>query len=338
MQIDFHHTVTYVVARFAGFTDTPAATIAHAAQYVDDSTETGFVTFDNGMRYYRQATAHPVSDPENIDENTDAESWLPFHFLPGGQASSASAPYMEKLVCRPDSAVARAMVDCALADKGKPWELHRLGIAAHVYADTWAHQGFVGLNHDINAAGSFQDEAGNSMSVVPLPLPPVGHGQARTFPDMPYLAWSYQDSTRDRVVRDNPADFLAAANALCVMFQHWLGRAPVGLAPDQQTALAKMFSQVTDEDGADRHEAWLQALSAGDFSFGPVDLDYDPDQWKKDALGGGYERKLMALAGIPFPWSPAFLTSDWKLFHDAARRQRHDVFNLVLPQFGILEN
>ena len=30
--------------------------------------------------------------------------------------------------------------------------LHRLGITMHVYADTWAHQGFAGTPHEINQA------------------------------------------------------------------------------------------------------------------------------------------------------------------------------------------
>ncbi len=37
MQIDFHHTVTYVIARLAGFSQTEAGVIAYSAQYVDDA-------------------------------------------------------------------------------------------------------------------------------------------------------------------------------------------------------------------------------------------------------------------------------------------------------------
>ena len=46
MQIDFHHTVTYVVARLAGFKASEAQTIAYAAQYVDDATQDGTVRFE----------------------------------------------------------------------------------------------------------------------------------------------------------------------------------------------------------------------------------------------------------------------------------------------------
>ena len=304
MQIDFHHAVTYVVARFATLSAAQAETVAHAAQYVDDSRESGFVRFDNTMRYYRQASAHPVTDPGNIDDDVDAQSWLPFHFLPGNAGlpagSAAPDPYIKRLVCLPDSAVARSMVEHALADKGRPWDLHRLGIAAHVYADTWAHQNFVGLNDRINEVSGIRDADGNSIPVVPLPLPPVGHGQARTFPDQPFLRWSYLNHDNQRIDRDNPADFLAAANALCVMFQRWLGVAPNGLSDDEKAVLSSCFARFTDSDAAERYKKWQQELAAGTFSFGPVVLGYDPDQWKNDALGHSYERQLLAIAGKPF--------------------------------------
>ena len=41
MQIDFHHAVTYVAARLAGFSANDAGIIAHSAQYVDDAVNAG---------------------------------------------------------------------------------------------------------------------------------------------------------------------------------------------------------------------------------------------------------------------------------------------------------
>ena len=58
MQIDYHHTTTYVLSRLAGFTQTEARTVAHAAQYVDDATNGGRITFTNGGAYSRISSAH----------------------------------------------------------------------------------------------------------------------------------------------------------------------------------------------------------------------------------------------------------------------------------------
>ena len=58
MQIDFHHAVTYILARWAGFDHEDAATVAYAAQYVDDAVNEGWLEFETGQRYYRIASAH----------------------------------------------------------------------------------------------------------------------------------------------------------------------------------------------------------------------------------------------------------------------------------------
>jgi len=141
MQIDFHHATTYTVARYAGFDHPSANTIAYAAQYVDDAKTSIFLCFDNGMRYQRRATAHPPEDIHNaIDNDENSQSWLPFHFLPGNAGKPAGDnsgdSYERRLICLPDSHVARAMMADVIATRTAPWGLHRLGIAAHVFADT----------------------------------------------------------------------------------------------------------------------------------------------------------------------------------------------------------
>ncbi|MBV5324614.1 MAG: hypothetical protein J0626_04730, partial [Rhodospirillaceae bacterium] len=105
MQIDFHHAVTYVVARWSGFPHAEAATIAHAAQYVDDSTHNGPVTFADGSQFERLATAHKMLDPENFSAFADHISWVPFHFLPGAEGTGT-----ETLLCVQNSVVAQTML------------------------------------------------------------------------------------------------------------------------------------------------------------------------------------------------------------------------------------
>jgi nucleoside 2-deoxyribosyltransferase len=68
MQIDFHHAVTYVVARLAGFGHREAEVVAYCAQYVDDATNTGEIIFENGAMYSRICSAHKMLDYRNFDE------------------------------------------------------------------------------------------------------------------------------------------------------------------------------------------------------------------------------------------------------------------------------
>src|ERR1700735_4575627 len=103
MQIDFHHGVTYVTARLAGFTPAEATTIATAAQYVDDAVNSGTVSFDNGAMYARISSAHKMLDYRNFEALADHLVWLPFHFLPGNGGLPAGqhpeGPFVKKLVC-----------------------------------------------------------------------------------------------------------------------------------------------------------------------------------------------------------------------------------------------
>jgi len=58
MQIDFHHAVTYVLSRYAGFNSEDANKIAYSSQYVDDAVCSEVVRFTNGALYKPLASAH----------------------------------------------------------------------------------------------------------------------------------------------------------------------------------------------------------------------------------------------------------------------------------------
>ena len=145
MQIDFHHTATYVIARYAGFAHRDAEIIAYCAQYVDDATNEGTTHFDNGAMYHRVASAHKMLDYSNFKKLANHQVWIPFHFLPGNGGLRAGenprGTFIDKIACKPNSCVALDMVVSCIREQDTPYGLHRLGITMHVYADTWAHQG-----------------------------------------------------------------------------------------------------------------------------------------------------------------------------------------------------
>lgn len=296
MQIDFHHAATYAIARIAGFAHDDARIVAHASQYVDDSTTEGFIHFKNGMRFHRESTAHPMLDPDNMRNDENALSWLPFHFLPGNLASpwlSGDEAYFSRLICRQDSAVARAMMAAAIRAKARPHGLHQLGIAAHVFVDTFAHQGFIGQRHDLNQASDLRDASDSALSE--FPVPPIGHGQVGTCPDQPFLQWSYTDSVGQRIQRDNPATFTLAAERLCQEFQRYRAgdpAAPVpGLGAEMQEKFNHLFRAFDYEDGDARYKKWLKVLENDFFGFGPTRLIYcgkGTNSWKHQALGDTY--------------------------------------------------
>lgn len=349
MQIDFHHGVTYVAARGAGFSHEKADIIAYAAQYVDDSTCDGTVCFSNKAMYTRINSAHKMVDPENLDDKSNHLVWLPFHFLPANDGTQdrgrINDTFVDKIICRPgdNSPVAEEMLEQSLATRGKGNALHRLGITLHVYADTWAHQGFAGILHEVNEVDDAleTDQSGvfaNGLAaqigswIGERMIPPLGHGRAQVLPDMPFLKWQYRDGRGKLIQRDNTADFCAAAEAMCRFMQRYRGEAaPAGLPAGDAAQIKQLFSTLLSEDGKERHAGWLKAIRDGHFSFGPATISYDDTgrkSWKAQALGSSCDLPVHS-------YRDDFLDSNWKLFHDALQQHRLTLLHDILPKYGI---
>ncbi|MEM7796111.1 MAG: DUF6765 family protein [Cyanobacteria bacterium P01_C01_bin.118] len=98
----------------------------------------------------------------------------------------------------PNSENANRIFDAAI-DSGN---LYRIGIAAHSYVDTWAHQNFVGYYDSLNRMSGLVSRA----------LPNIGHADAKHYPDWPALIWRDCRLTQETV--DNKQRFLEAATHL----------------------------------------------------------------------------------------------------------------------------
>lgn len=243
MKTDMHYFGVYALARAAGMRVGPAEIVAAASQYVDDAIWDKEVFLEDGRSVLAEMTAHKMLDFKNADGGDQRKVWLPFHFLPGGEGKTPT----DTLVCRKNSRIAKTMVSrhTALAAEA-PYGLYLMGITAHVYADTFAHYGFMGANHSHNGirAGSIdlqvsdkeilayiQNKAeGFIDKVVSYGLSqtfPLGHAAATTYPDRPYLRWRYIRAADGKTVeRENPKDYLAACRAIHEMFTAYLDKAP----------------------------------------------------------------------------------------------------------------
>lgn len=328
-----------------------AETVAYCSQYVDDATNDGVIHFDNGSLYRRICSAHKMLDYRNMESLANARVWVPFHFLPGNGGAQAGqeapGPSVDKMICRADSPVAREMVHDAILDRQSSVALYRLGITAHVYADTWAHQGFTGTMHDVNKASDIIGEDGKPDLPMTERLKgffvssavPLGHGAVLGHPDRPYLIWGYINGRGESIRRHNPNDFMTAFDALCRMLRRYLLGIPnadvPGLPEPDRTRIAELLSTLKNPDGEARHKQWLDALAQGHFSIGRVALQYTPKgegSWKHAALG---TVKDTDEEDEVFHYSPAFETSHWKRFHDALQLHRFRITQTLLPRFGI---
>lgn len=369
MQIDFHHGVTYIVARLAGFNQEQAGVIAYSAQYVDDATNTGIVEFSNEMMYERIASAHKMIDFRNARALANHRVWLAFHFLPGNCGRSAEKiaegeskeDFIRRATCLPDSPLARDMVRTVIERKDRPYALHRLGIAMHVYADTWAHQRFVGFMDRANAAIDLQatidvpkkglkDRASDLFAQMRDMIKgwfvgevfPLGHGAVLTHPDLPFLQWSYTNGHGERVQRDNTREFGAAARAMytaMVRFQMGDANLPVEVPEEVFAKIDRHLADIRSFDENERHERWLNLIRNGEFGFSE-EVGYIPKglgSWKYHALSTTLEKDhwWQNWPWFRYEYHPHFLDSNWKKFHDALQAQRLYVLNELLPLYGV---
>lgn len=119
-----------------------------------------------------------------------------------------------------------------------------LGVRAHVIADTWAHQDFAGISHDINIyfdidgssgrqAIKYVDSTGEhkvvlsatsheNLQAVPNGTSYLGHGWMGHFPDYSFAKFTYKPRWRQQgdepLVRDNPKEYWNALLELCGLF------------------------------------------------------------------------------------------------------------------------
>ncbi|MDA8142017.1 MAG: hypothetical protein M0036_25500 [Desulfobacteraceae bacterium] len=361
MQIDFHHGVVYVIARLADFSHAQAEVIAYCSQYVDDAVNSGTIKFDNGAMYSRISSAHKALDYRNFSELENQHVWLPFHFLPGNggqpEEQNPDGSFIQKIICRPASPVARQMLEACIADRNERYGLHRLGVTMHVFADTWSHQRFAGVCHKANSITMldennkpnasfldrikkyFGDAFDRTANHFISDVFPLGHGAALSHPDKPFLAWQYKDNDGNTIRRSNTDIFAAAAHELCKAMQRFrAGSASAdvpGLRAADRDKIGRWMADVQDCEGPDRHQKWLDLIGRGEFGFPAVKLQYrdkGPGSWKYRALG---TERDVDLKDEVFTYTPAFLTSDWKLFHDALIAHRFIVIHKILPRFGI---
>jgi hypothetical protein len=201
MDIEFHYYQTYLIAARAGFSPHDAWLIAHSAQGVDDNHIPVRMTDANGRVYNNQIS----QTMDIVRPHEDLLIYPIFHFIPGDPNAPSAARVdgrIDPWVTTPNSALAKQMIDAALASG----DLYRIGVSAHGYVDTWAHQNFLGKRD------TFNQFAGNALMMLLKEVMAVGHAHAGHQPDWPGLTWSDTRLVASRVV--NRERFMDAASHL----------------------------------------------------------------------------------------------------------------------------
>lgn len=341
MQIDFHFYAIYALARAAGFSPDNAHTIAYSSQHTDDANYGHALEFENGGRFQQVLSAHRLFNPRAILKATCYRIWLPFHFLPGNSGTD----FYERMLTRANSTIAQKMVEEFLNFDLKLYSLHRLGIVLHVYADTWSHQKFIGIKHDMNDVKWVKGIKksilkGLTQKALGYWAPKVGHAQAGTIPDEPYRNWEYKDYQGGRFKVPNPERTLDAAQNCYVVLSRFLkcfpefSSSPVMPWQKIVVKIGELFSQEGELKG--RVEAWREAISNGQMGFEPEGRDtkliYDDREWFRASV----TVKMKEEGKEIYEKNEGFEKSNWKYFHDAAAFHRFHILHELLPEYGII--
>lgn len=345
MQTDMHYYGTYAMACAAGIRPENARIIATAAQYVDDSDDF-HLELKNGTYLNAGATAHHPVNKHNLEDIDQRIIWVPFHFLPGNEGNTLQ----EKLVCSKDSQIAREFVAHHISLANEGYGLALIGIAAHVYADTFSHYGFSGISSSCNhvdadsiqltvmnpdvldyikgKAKEFREKyiEGRVANVVGL-----GHGSVSTFPDRPYLTWhfTYDETGKSSGERNNQATFLEACGKLHQMFTDFAVQNPACA----DNSIRREFSDIeavvrrilaVEADMKGRIEAWQSAVAGGE-----IYNRHDPIPEYEEQ---GFKSEIASLSEHD---SATVCSTNLYRFLKAARIHRDYVLDELLPKHGI---
>ncbi|WP_031485867.1 DUF6765 family protein [Maridesulfovibrio frigidus] len=363
MQKDMHYFGTYAIARAAGIKPEDAQVIASAAQFVDDNSTIKKIDFEDKGSLNSRPTAHgKLGAWKNMFPRFQREVWIPFHFLPGGSGED----FLSKIECQQDSDIAKEMVQNHLNHNDDDIYKQLLGITAHVYADTFSHYGFSGLSSNkndidvesIKLSKSTNDKyitsiskrsqlkkqglrAGRAVSrclgktlgqIAECISNDLGHGGVYTYPDAPFLEWSFNFEDGRPSNRKNSESFLLGCEALYKMF-----RESCIIKPELYAGNHKDFTQIKaslkdilefngDED--ERIKNWKDKFSNESANFTEVSesfRNYLGDSWNKERT------KLDNSAN-----STQLLKSNVFNFYKAASYHRHYVLRDLLPEHGIV--
>jgi hypothetical protein len=371
MQRDMHYYATYAMAAAAGIPKEDAETIAYASQYVDDQNDEDLISVREvggdfcesvvtiptahhpletgifaGLGHLEREAANFVRRKTNHKEGRDDSRlvWVPFHFLPGNKGTN----YLEKLVCQKDSAIANEMLEHHLGFAQEDFGLVLAGIAAHVYADTFAHFGFAGVTSWLNSIDidSIQISDGHGHETKNYVegsaskfrrlygfienAAHIGHGGVDTCPDRPFLKWAFRYKQNGHLEsRSNPDNFLEASRKLHAFFmrvaeKRYTEASRGTIVPFDAIENAVQTLIAHEGEMTERERAWTEAMEQGSLHVARC-AAYSVGAWGSELDEALTERNFTRIRN-----SRAYS------FHSAAEYHRHFVLKRLLPKHGLI--
>lgn len=328
MNTEFHYYITGMVARASGFTEDEARTIATASEFIDENDVTFTIEDREGGKPYDVY----ISQTMNIlkPKRTLMRIYPVFHFLPGDPACDAACRRdgkMHLLNTTPNNEIATDLLRAAFKTTDD-LRLHRIGVATHAYADTWAHQNFVGWFDYFNNVGLD-------------PKPDIGHADAEHHPDWVAHRWNDNRLVVDEI--DNTERYLDAAKNIYREYRSYLaveGRAPHSSWHTLEHRFREIFgrslSGFVSYGDDERIGNYRQSV--------PWLKDFDEDDWYDEA----FETEVRGIRDAKNGLGSTFClfkdryfwreevekeTTHWFRFQEAVKAHQRDAMRLLMPRF-----
>ena len=328
MNKEFHYYITGIVAHAAGFDEDEARTIAEASQMVDDND----VKFNIEDRATDESYEVYISQTMNIlkPKRKLMRIYPVFHFLPGEPDCDGACRgdgKMHLLNTTPNSECANELMECAFKATADV-RLHRIGVATHAFADTWAHQNFVGWFDYFNNIGLD-------------PKPDIGHADAEHSPDWVSHRWE-DDRLVDTFV-DNNERFMEAAEALYDLYASHINaqKRQVNMPWDD---LRPKLLEAMGPSRSGFENRGQDVRKANYLKMAQWMGEFDEDEWFKAA----FETEVRGLPDCQKGLASTFCIikdryfwredvakeeTDWFRFQEAVKAHQKDAMTLIRPRF-----
>ncbi len=306
MDTEFHYYITGIIAHATGFTQKDAALIAWASEFTDENDDVVKVQHRDTNVFYENY----ISQTMNIlkPKRKLMRIYPVFHFVPGEPdypLANRTDGKMHILNTTPNGGLAREWLDEALKVTSET-RLYRIGIATHAYADTWAHQNFVGWYDYYN-------------NISLDPKPDIGHADAEHHPD--WVAHRWDDSRLVNGELSNTERFLDAAEYIYNRYRLHLESRGVSerksweeLRRDLYQAMGYDYSGCFKCDEDKRIQAYKK--------LAPWLRKFDKNKWKKNAMEGNLFELLSDGCWNVWREDIDYQKTDWYRFQEAVKEHQ----------------
>jgi hypothetical protein len=326
MDFEYHYFITFIIALRAGFGKEDAYKIAYSSQYTDDN-DTSYKINEERDGAYENYISQTMDITKPQKERLRV--YPIFHFMPGtpeeiwNSSPDRKDGKLHLLNTIPNNQNAVALLSDAL----KSWNFYRIGIATHMFADTFAHQNFVGFKDEFNAMGGFVEEL----------LPNIGHADAQHNPDIPNLLWNDTRLTSKYILRKNKDIFLTATG--CIFDQYCDYTKPDDYASLKKELLADIKNAIGKEAEKDSNKLMSQRLNNYKELLKDSLIEYNEDAWFNNAVR--YERDTSTI-GAPrtntlYFWKDGYKNSAWYAFQEAVKEHQNKAKEVLKPTFDRME-